>query len=324
MDHRDLPPISVVIPVFGREDVFKTLGLLKTTDYFGRLRIVVVDNGNAEPLAARLHQTEAGNVYVARMGENRGGSGGYIAGVSYAMKHHCDTRYIWLLDDDAVPNVETLPELYATFQELLEAGKRVASVGSVEVRLEDPDIILECGADFSFATDIKCRLQNESLMASANLTLKVTYTSGASGLLSKTAIEDCGFWDDVFIHYDDVEWGVRTTRMGYENFATTRSVVRHPAVGAISSSRRWISYYDTYNFLWICARYYKLGFLKTLTHALMLDVWHLYFRCVPNHDVYPMLARRDFLRGKRRLRAEMEMCARLLADELKSKGRLRG
>ena len=46
--------IPVVIPVFGREDVFKTVALLRSQEYAARLRIIVIDNGNEAGLSARL------------------------------------------------------------------------------------------------------------------------------------------------------------------------------------------------------------------------------------------------------------------------------
>ena len=306
--------VSVVIPVFGRDDVFRTVDLLRGVDYVESLRVIVVDNGNEEPLSQRLAGLESEFVHVIRLDENRGGSGGYIAGVKYAMEKHADSNLIWLLDDDAVPNAESLPGLCAVYHAKVAEGIPVASVGSVEVSLTDGETILECGADFSYKTNIKCKLPGERLSEHPNETLEVTYTSGASGLLDKNVIRACGFWGDVFIHYDDVEWGVRTTRLGYKNFATTRSVVRHPVVGGIGHIRPWISYYDTYNYLWLGARHYKLAFVRSLLKSFAYDCWHLLIRGVPERDVAALLARFDFLKGRRRLRKEVEE----VMDELKA------
>ena len=45
--------IPVVIPVFGREDVFATVERLRAQAYASQLRFVVIDNGNAAELSGQ-------------------------------------------------------------------------------------------------------------------------------------------------------------------------------------------------------------------------------------------------------------------------------
>ena len=64
----------VVIPVYGREDVFATVALLRAQSYANTLRFVIVNNGNKAELSARLKALEGADCHVISFSGNRGGS----------------------------------------------------------------------------------------------------------------------------------------------------------------------------------------------------------------------------------------------------------
>ena len=76
-----MKPVSVVIPVYGRDDALETVPFLMRQPYADALRIVVVDNGNAAERSARLKELASAIVEVVSFPENRGGSAAYIAGM---------------------------------------------------------------------------------------------------------------------------------------------------------------------------------------------------------------------------------------------------
>ena len=78
--------IPVVIPVFGREDVFGTVALLRSQEYAAQVRFIVIDNGNEAELSARLASLSGEDCRVVRFDENRGGSAAYIAGMEAARR----------------------------------------------------------------------------------------------------------------------------------------------------------------------------------------------------------------------------------------------
>ena len=71
--------------------------------------VVVVDNasddGSAEAVAARHPSAE-----VVRLERNTGGAGGFTVGLAVAMARP-DARWVWLMDDDTVPNPTALERL---------------------------------------------------------------------------------------------------------------------------------------------------------------------------------------------------------------------
>ena len=298
--------IPVVIPVFGREDVFTTVEMLRAQAYAARLRFIVIDNGNEAGLPARLASLAGEDCRVVRFEENRGGSAAYIAGMDFAIKNYPESRYVWLLDDDAKPNAQTLPALVDEMERLVAENSRAASVGSTVVNAKNPDRIIECGASFSpFLGHAFPKLAGCRLSAVGCRAVPVDYAAACSLLVNVAAVEVCGFWEDVFIHFDDIEWGVRMTKAGWRNYATTASVVVHPEFDP-EKAGDWICYFDARNQYWLAARYGWLAVLcawakNALKNAV--DMSHRrYGRIVARR-----LAWKDFRSGIRRTRTQVEV-----------------
>ena len=144
-----MTPVSVVIPVYGRDDALATEPFLLGQPYADFLWIAVVDNGNAAERSARIRALASDRVEVVSFPENRGGSAAYMAGMETVRRRWPECRYVWLLDDDAQPNAETLPALVETMDALLARDRRTASVGSAVVSAKSPGRIVECGATYS-------------------------------------------------------------------------------------------------------------------------------------------------------------------------------
>ena len=136
--------IAVIIPVFGREDVFTTVGFLRGTKEAPRLYFIVIDNGNKPGLSDRLSTLAAADCEVVKLPLNRGGSGAYRAGMQRALEI-AGIAYLWLLDDDAMPNEQTLPGLLGVFES--EKGEKpVGAVGSAMLGKAFPFKVTEVGS----------------------------------------------------------------------------------------------------------------------------------------------------------------------------------
>lgn len=71
--------------------------------------IIIVDNNSNQETFDYL--TALGDqIEYVRLDENIGGAGGFNRGVRYFMEHTND-EFVWLMDDDTVPNPTTLTEL---------------------------------------------------------------------------------------------------------------------------------------------------------------------------------------------------------------------
>ena len=297
-------PMPVIIPVYGRDDVFSTVEMLRTQKYSAFLRFIVIDNGNGRELSVRLASLAGADCRIVRFDENRGGSAAYIAGMETARREFPESRYVWLLDDDATPNGRTLPALVETMEELVAADGCVASVGSTQLSLADPVRIVECGTRYSlFLGHAFPQLAGKSIMDVGRRILRVDYAAACSLLVNVAAVEACGFWEDVFIHFDDIEWGLRVKDLGWSNYATTASTVIHPEGGA-SKSGSWLCYFDSRNQLWLASKYGWIYVAAARSKDFLKDFRDL--MCGNSDRIhYRQLAHADFKTGIRRTRAEV-------------------
>lgn len=296
--------LPVVIPVYGRDGVFATIGFLRSQTDTAQLRFIVIDNGNSAALSSRLRDMEADDCHVISFTENRGGSAAYIAGVEYAMSRFPESPYVWLLDDDAKPDERTLPGLCAEMDRLVRKDMRVASVGSAVVRPDMPDRIVECGADFSpLLAHAWPKLRGRTLSKVGGVTLRVDFAAACSLLLNVAAVRELGFWEDVFIHFDDIEWGVRATLAGWHNYATTHSVVRHPEFDP-KKAGAWVCYFDARNQYWFAAKFGPLHVAVVWLKNRMKDIRAVWTGVMKDGNAYRELAWRDYRAGVRRSRKE--------------------
>jgi len=297
--------IPVVIPVFGREDVFGTVALLRSQEYAAQVRFIVIDNGNEAELSARLASLSGEDCRVVRFDENRGGSAAYIAGMEATRRCFPESRYVWLLDDDAKPNAETLPALVETMERLVAEDSRIASVGSTVVSARNSDRIVECGASFSpLLGHAFPKFSGRRLPDVGKQTIRADYAAACSLLVNVAAVEECGFWEDVFIHFDDIEWGLRVTKMGWRNYATTASTVVHPEFDP-EKAGPWVCYFDSRNMLWLASKYGPLHVaaakFKDFLKNLRAQLTGRHRERIP----YRQLAHADFKAGIRRARPEV-------------------
>lgn len=297
--------IPVIIPVYGRDDVFQTVEMLRSQAYAAQVRFIVIDNGNEPGLSARLAALAGKDCHVVRFEENRGGSAAYIAGMEAARRDFPESRYVWLLDDDAKPHAETLPALVETMERLVAENPCTASVGSTVVSAKDSDRIVECGASFSpLLGHAFPKFSGRRLPDVGRRVVRVGYAAACSLLVNVAAVEECGFWEDVFIHFDDIEWGLRVTKMGWRNYATTASTVVHPEFDP-EKAGPWVCYFDSRNMLWLASKH---GPIHVAASKLKDFLKNLRARLTGRHREripYRQLAHADFKVGIRRMRAEV-------------------
>ena len=85
-------------------------------------KLFIVDNGSPAENRQRLQDLAHGyaaRIEVISLPENTGSAGGFKAGIIAAERgQHCD--FIWLLDDDNLPDPNALQQLLLTYQELQE------------------------------------------------------------------------------------------------------------------------------------------------------------------------------------------------------------
>ncbi len=295
--------ICVVIPTFNNAHLIRViLDQVRNLPEFDLLSVVVVDNGSSDDTASVVGQSFP-FVHLIRLPENRGGSGGFIAGVEHAMTLNPD--YIWMLDDDAEVTGNTLTELLAAVHQLNCADTPWGAIGSMMANLNYPDKVTETGAWLDWKA---CRFRPydfKKAIADVDQTVKaVEYCAAASLLTRPDVIRSVGFFENVFIHYDDVEWCLRLTEAGYPVYCAPASVIWHPSQK--SEPVTWVRYYDVRNFIWLCLRHNR----KWVPWSI-LRMWikgsYFYFHRMRKIGRLHFLGIGDALSGRLRMRSDLDV-----------------
>lgn len=202
--------VIVVIVAYNRKDML--LELLKCLFLFNLKNIIVIDNSEHSILDAT---TLYPNIIYYKTDKNIGGAGGYNIGIKKAKEIGCN--FVWLLDDDSIPEVNSLEKLLDSYYELIEHYASVSYVCSKVLWANSND---EC------LMNIPNYKKDGDELGCFNVR-KIISCSFVSVLIPLKFIERVGLpIKDYFIWFDDVEYTSRLNLVG-DGFQVLNSYVRH-------------------------------------------------------------------------------------------------
>jgi len=117
--------VCVVTVTYGNRWAFLKQVITKTLSFAQVTQIVVVNNASGYNLEQNLQEFNSEKVIVLNNPENLGSAGGYKQGINYAGKNSM-ADFIWLLDDDNLPEANTLTNLLTTWNEIEGANHKKA------------------------------------------------------------------------------------------------------------------------------------------------------------------------------------------------------
>jgi GT2 family glycosyltransferase len=263
------PKVLIIIVTWNKKQyILDLLKSLETIHYQQHsFDIVVVDNASTDGTQEQLKKHYPEIKLICNQ-HNLGGTGGFNTGLDYAFSlSDKNYDYLWLLDNDVQVNKNALMQLTA----VLEHDQSIAVAGSTMMQMDYPWRINEMGADVNKQrcslilhrhldeiAAFKNRSLNELLAANIDLCdylkqcpkyTEVDYVAAASLLIRYDVAKKAGLWDDYFIHFDDVEWCLRISAMGYKVVVSAQSLIWH--MSADTKVPDWILYYDNRNALYL-------------------------------------------------------------------------
>ena len=264
-------------------------------------RIIVVDNGSTWDVRSIASNAEPGRVDVVQLMRNMGSAAGYAAGIERAVA--TDGEFIWLLDDDNIPEQGSLRVLLEAYRSL----GRAESPAMLFVAALRPDLVA-IGYEYTSCTprklsgrfvnfhflDIPKKIWTQIVLSQRNNrkrvaqhnTPDVTYIRDApySGLLfHRSIIGKVGLPRTDFVLYmDDTEFTRRLTdcggRLALLHNARVFDVERN-----VSGDGRWIfralrhwddwrTYYTYRNLVWM-DNHPRRHNGQTITYHLNMVTW---------------------------------------------------
>ena len=219
--------------------------------------IIVVNNASTDDTMAVL-RSEYPEVTVLDQPENKGVGGGLASGLSYAVLNRRHD-WVWLFDQDSVPEPDALQRLLIAFQELEPRAERIGILASRCVHSESGMTFRGFCWDGGKLRQAPLPQENISFVDSV-------ITAGT--LIAREALEAVGLpRPDFFIDFVDHEHCFRLRRHGFSIAVIRDSVLEH-AIGEPRKVRvlGWTKYW-TDHAPW--RQYY-------MTRNLVFTIWHDY------------------------------------------------
>ena len=196
-------------------------------------KLIVVDNGSAPESKVRLKDLV--NIYpskveVISLDENSGSAGGFKEGLMAAgVRPDCD--YIWLLDDDNLPDLNALEQLLLTYQKLNEncclvslrnnriLYRKIFNDSDVKRKFNKPNSFIH----FNFLHWLGRRF----LYSRKKLSLiPIPYAPYGGMFFHKRLLQTIGYpLDQMYLYRDDHEYSHRIVKAGLKIYLNRDSVI---------------------------------------------------------------------------------------------------
>ncbi len=253
---------TVIVNWNKKSDVLQLLGQLHRI--MKSLNIFVVDNASTDDSVASI-QAEFPSVHVIRNQVNEGGTGGFNAGLHQVISEN-KYHYVWLLDNDARVQENTLKEMITA----MNSDPTIGIVGSRIVDINNRSVTVETGGKIRWDIMGTDPLNRNSTSGYRKI-IDADYVAICSALVRTSALKRVGLMDKrFFIFWDDMDWGLCFKKYGYRVACATKSIVYH---GSFTERDRGIQaeYYGIRNAFMVYTKHTRFVtrskiFYRTLRH----------------------------------------------------------
>ena len=222
---KDLPTVAVLIVTRNRRDMLlQVLSQVRQLAYpMEKLGIFIVDGASTDGTVEKVRQEypDARIILITKMMQIAACEN---IGIKEILKAEREYKYIWMLDDDAEIETQTL-------MPLVEASEQDSSIGLIGSAVYEPDnrdrlitagvriVWKRTGLTYNRPApeDAENLFDVEIMPACSSLVRTALYGEGKVGL-----------WDEHFwMYWPDVDWGLRALRKGYRVCCQGMSRVWH-------------------------------------------------------------------------------------------------
>ncbi|EPG4873583.1 glycosyltransferase family 2 protein, partial [Pluralibacter gergoviae] len=191
--------------------------------------LVIVNNNSTDNTANYLNEIASDSIHVVHLNSNTGGAGGFSVGINYG--YSLSTDFIWIMDDDAVPDKDALLGLINAEDRLsidnIKTGFLCSHVVSDDNQCMNVPGVSSKKNDTGYL--------DWPAYASEGI-IAVDKATFVSVLFRREVIADVGLpVKEMFIWGDDTEFTWRISK-NYKCFYVANSVVVHKRVSAQSLS----------------------------------------------------------------------------------------
>ncbi|MDE2515206.1 MAG: glycosyltransferase family 2 protein [Rhodospirillales bacterium] len=221
------------------EDTLRCIRSLEPQSY-GNFRILVIDNGSTDGSAARLRAAIGTSERIALIENpvNLGYAGGNNLGMQRALTEGAD--YIWLFNNDAVAEPDTLARLVAA----AEADPRIGLLSPL-IREDGGAVVQFAGGridlDLPSYTPTQEIAQGRAWQDSAPDRVVLW---GTAMLVRRATAERIGLLNEgLFAYWEDIDYSIRSMNAGFRNTLVFDTAIFHAPKPTIDDPLQVKPYY---------------------------------------------------------------------------------
>lgn len=292
-DVENKPVVCALIVTYNRcECLTRLLDALETQSY-PVSEVVIFDNcstdGTQELLvkkrmlnrhlkdgASATSYSNGVKYHCIRSGYNSGGSGGFHDGLKYASDLECD--YIWMMDDDVLPDAECLRELL----KYVSSDRKIAIPNRTSDGFVDNAIIgFDMKNPFLYTANLRKRMVSANKITEDAVPVVDMPFEGP--LIDVTLIQEIGLpKSELVIIFDDTEYCRRAIKKTEVVFVKSAHLFKQIIPSADHSRLMgWKEYYSYRNQYWFDVTYGQNVLVKIIRPAL--NVIDLSLRAIFRH-----------------------------------------
>lgn len=232
------PSVAIVVLNWnGLADTLRCIASLERQSY-PNFRILVVDNGSTDGSVAALRAL-GGRVTLIESRENLGYTGGNNLAIREALGD--DYGYIWLFNNDAVAEPDTLARLIA----VCEADPGIGLASPLVRDDGDPAIIHFAGGRFDLNAPVYEPTEDLDQARAWQTADPGRMALWGTAMLARRALVDrIGLLDErIFAYWEDIDYSIRSARAGFRNVMVFDTAIFHAAKPTIRSPEEVKPYY---------------------------------------------------------------------------------
>jgi len=262
--------VCTVVVTYNRYELLKEcLDSLLNQTY--KNDILLIDNASTDDTDKKIVEDgylKNEQIIYKRLEQNLGGAGGFYNGVKYALENTYD--YVWLMDDDAEPELNALELLIAN----LDDKKYSAYAPQTLIGTKDNNILSTFGhrGIFDYKDCLPAFQKSIDLNEYKKDFVEIEMASFVGIFIPISSVKKIGFPEErFFIHHDDTEYSLRLVTLG-KILMVNKSIIYHKEKrqeekierqflwfkkNRIKYESLWLKYFGLRNSIFIALKYGK-------------------------------------------------------------------
>lgn len=221
------PKIAIIIINWNTFQLtFNCLKSLEACSY-NNISFFLVDNGSIDGSGDKI-ALEFPEVNYIKNEKNEGFTGANNLALKAILEQDFD--YVLLLNNDT----EVKPNFLSLLEAKMNSDNKLAATQPLILNFKNKDTIWNAGGSFNtFFGLTKTRLKGMIFNPQLNIETSTQWITGCCILVKTSVVKQVGLLDNrFFAYFEDVDWSIRMTNLGYKLAVVPESIIYHHTSGS--------------------------------------------------------------------------------------------